>query len=71
MVKDSETGEFGNYDFSQKNQNFEWKTMMSHAGILLIFCQSCDKIITGYPFSCTKYSYHTKRNLSSEFSKRE
>ena len=30
MVKDSKTGDFGNYDFSQKkNQNFEWKTTLS------------------------------------------
>ena len=28
MVKDSNTGDFGNYDFSRKNQNFEWKTTL-------------------------------------------
>ena len=28
MVKDSKTGDFGNYDFSRKNQNFEWKTTL-------------------------------------------
>ena len=29
MVEDSKTGEFGNNDFSRKNQNFEWKTTLS------------------------------------------
>ena len=28
MVKDSKTGEFGNYDCLRKNQNFEWKTTL-------------------------------------------
>ena len=30
MVKDSKTGDFGNCDFSRKNQNFEslWKTTL-------------------------------------------
>ena len=29
MVKDSKTSDFGNYDFSRKNQNFEWKTNLT------------------------------------------
>ena len=29
MVKDSKTGDFGNYDFSRKNPNFEWKSTLS------------------------------------------
>ena len=29
MVKDSKTDVFGNYDFLQKNQNFEWKTTLT------------------------------------------
>ena len=28
MVKDSKTGDFGNDNFSRKNQNFEWKTTL-------------------------------------------
>ena len=28
MVKDTKPGDFGNYDFSRKNQNFEWKTTL-------------------------------------------
>ena len=30
MVKDSKTGDFGNCDFSRKNQNFGWKTTLTY-----------------------------------------
>ena len=29
MVKDSKTGDFGNYDFWRKHQNSEWKTILT------------------------------------------
>ena len=29
MFKDSKTDDFGNYNFSQKNQNSEWKTTLA------------------------------------------
>ena len=35
MVKDSKTGDFGNYDFSRKNQNFEWKTTLKYSSLKL------------------------------------
>ena len=34
MVKDSKTDDFGNYDFSRKNQNFEWRTTLT---LLFVF----------------------------------
>ena len=37
MVKDSKTGDFGNYDFSRKNQNFEWKTTLNQFSTVKYF----------------------------------
>ena len=54
MVKNSKIGDFGNYDFSQKNKNFEWKTTLkSNKSFPVAFFKAFRSFYGG----CTRFSY--------------